>query len=167
MIFGSKNGVIKPGDANFEKMLESILKRCGKYLIHLSGSKYLNEQTAATIIKECQNLQTIEVDGLKLTKEMIEVIKPISSKFKICEKCHINSPINDHNIMYLFKDNEILERLYIIITTFPNTHLCGEFLKYLPGQAIRELRLRIISFTTYPLARNILQVSIFIKSVIL
>ena len=154
--FGLRN-IIDPEDPKFEIMLESVLKRCGKYLTHLSGSNYLNEESLSLIKEECPILQSIDIDGLNLTEDIVHKVKPLSQKFKICKNFKIFRKTNDQNIENLFMDNKNLERLEI----HPNKRckLNGSFLEVLPSESIRALTMHNVH--TIPID-IILQVSILI-----
>ena len=137
--FGLKKRLL-PDDPNFPIILRSILERCGRYLKYLDVSNFLNKESAGIIIKECPRLQSVRVNGLDITEEMVEAIKPISDKFKICLNFKTNRNTNNQCMKSLFLGNEKLEKLSV--EGDENCDIDGSFLEILPCQRIRALGLR-------------------------
>ena len=130
-------------------ILESLLRRCGKFLTQIIG--FLDVQSAYVhtvyqdiiflnlINKECPNLKTLDMDYCFFDNNCIRRLEPIFKKVKrfrcniIQEWCIDNKKLRD-----LFSQNRILESLNVVWKNLP-IKIPRDFINEIPHQTIKEL----------------------------
>ena len=130
-------------------ILESLLRRCGKFLTQIIG--FLDVQSAYVhtvyqdiiflnlINKECPNLKTLDMDYCFFDNNCIRRLEPIFKKVKRF-RCNIIQEwcIDDKKLRDLFSQNTILESFHVFWDN-ESIEIFGDFINAISHRTIKEL----------------------------
>ena len=132
-------------------MFEEILKRCGRFLTHIS-LKFSDmdvddsENVLSIVAKECTNLRHIDLSHYRVTKNFIQLFQPNFHKIEVL-RCVTDGRINDNDFNNLFLKTTKLKHLKIV------NNCNGNFLHALNKETLTYLELQSnmngMNFITY------------------
>ena len=147
-------------DSKDKSYFENYLKENGKSLQSLRLTEYgqWDEEILDLVLKECPNLQEVEIGYQYLTKKSIEALKPVFDKIRKLQCSILKDDVDDEDLKNLFLKNEILEHL----TIMTNRIVKGTFLDSLPRETMKEL---VVNYKRPAVVDNVCRVSAFSNSI--
>ena len=121
----------KISHSDFKIMLESALKRCGRFLMHLVfdvGIYKVDNDILNLVRRECPNLQDIELTNHQsYNPNDVQAVKSVFDKVKKF-KCSFEDEVTVGDLEDLFSVNEKLECLCIrLINSSDHSNTCIPF----------------------------------------